>query len=112
MESKHTKGNWIINLPFPNDNKKFISNGESVICYMTNNPSSSLNNQDEMEANAEHICKCVNAHDELINVLKSYKNMVGNTGYSIAKEEAKYLFDIATQLLQKVTDNTPINEEK
>lgn len=44
----------------------------------------------------------INAHDELVNVLKAYKNMVGNTGYSIAKEEAKYLYDIATKLLEKI----------
>ena len=63
----------------------------------------------QIVANAERIAMCWNGwdkvnkeRDELKNVLLAYKNMVGNTGYSIAKEQAKDLYAISTELLNRI----------
>lgn len=53
MNYKHTRGEWVVNPPFKNDNKIFISNGENVIAYMAHNPS--VNIDEEAEANAKLI---------------------------------------------------------
>jgi len=53
-------------------------------------------------------------NERLRNLLIAYKNMVGNTGYSIAKEEAKYLYEITNNTLnpstvKEETKSAPIN---
>lgn len=37
--------------------------------------------------------------DKLSNLLLSYRNMVGNTGYSIQKEQATYLYNLSGEAL-------------
>jgi len=50
-------------------------------------------------------------NERLRNLLIAYKNMVGNTGYSIAKEEAQYLYNITTHTLNKSTVKEVGNNE-
>lgn len=66
-ESKHTKGEWrlVSNLNGPDDFHIHVK-GESVIEFK--HPYVTLN--DNEEANAKHIVKCVNLHDELITTIK------------------------------------------
>lgn len=49
----------------------------------------------------------LDSHKELLNLLIAYKNMVGNTGYSIVKDEAKYLYSKAQTAINNAKNITP-----
>lgn len=55
METNITFSKWELNKPFEGDNRPFISEGDTIICYMVPNPSASLNNQPTMDAQAQAI---------------------------------------------------------
>lgn len=77
MESKHTKGNWQYDQRREPENSsipfaiQLMGNGwcEPIadICAF---PPNTKENLERMEANAAHIVKCVNNHDELVKALK------------------------------------------
>lgn len=56
----------------------------------------------DFEPMQKELLRLKKENNELVNVLNAYRNMVGNTGYSIAKEEAKYLYEIANNLIAKI----------
>jgi len=74
MNYKHTRGEWVVNPPFKNDNKIFISNGENVIAYMAHNPS--VNIDEEAEANA----KLIASAPKLLEALRQFIHSVEHEG--------------------------------
>lgn len=107
METNNETIKW----SFTNSNNSdYIDiDGDTRICSMDVRPEV-LEEQgitlDEALSNAEKIVTCVNGYDALLeenkrlkNLLIAYKDMVGNTGYSIAKEQAKFLYDLTNKTL-------------
>ena len=112
MESKHTEGEWAYGYGYRSNafgifTKKMLDEGleEHPICLIS--PTEKVNETDK--ANAARIVKCVNAHDELVDIAKQclfiFSNEAnypeGSIGYRLANK--------AKDVLIKIT-GTPINE--
>lgn len=73
MKPKHTPTPWQIGAEKPcaiYSKTARIKVGETAPYAITDSPAIPLANSDEeMEANAAHIVKCVNLHDELVEAL-------------------------------------------
>ncbi len=109
MESKHTKTPWALRDfevigPYMSD--KFI-------CDCVGHES----NYEENKANAAHIVKCVNSHDELVKVLKSLNAALDrywnsdNKSDGFVKDICKYQSK-AELLLDKISLTTPIKQDQ
>ena len=117
MNNNITKGKWEVNEPFKGDNRPFISEGDTIICYMVPNPSASLNNQPTMDAHAQAIAslpdimreneelKAINA--ELLKALKVLINFCSfipkETFTESGKNDFQALLKNGTDVISKAT---------
>lgn len=73
MESKHTKGKWTAN-NFMSEASIWCADQKKGIAKLRYNHFEY--DQEEVMANAAHIVKCVNAHDELVSMLTEIRNNI------------------------------------
>ncbi len=86
MESKHTKTPWMVVNSGGAITAEF-KDGYELICTLETVP---LKITPHIEANAHHIVKCVNTHDELMEILMEMKNAIyHNTDISIISRRLK-----------------------
>ncbi len=109
MESKHTKGEWkSVEMVSPTNrfygSHWWVQTDKKLIATIEPNGMP----EEECEANAAHIVKCVNAHDELVRqneVLKNSFKMILDKRNS-AGWDAECSALLAESTLKKVNDTT------
>lgn len=120
MESKHTKGIWY----WKGQTIYTLNQKDTLTIATVYSPETMYNirpyneekENEEGEANADYIVKCVNAHDELVAVLKSLNAALDrywnseNKSDSFIKEICRYQSK-AELLLDKISLYTPIKQD-
>ncbi len=110
MESKHTKGTWYFEKH--SDTSEYVGNIivdlghpkiRTVACILD------YAGKDEAIANAEFICKAVNAHDELVWCIGRLIESIKEYGFDDYIPTPYYN---AINCLKKVSDSTPIKQDQ
>ena len=71
ITTQHTKGEWKWNDVHDCTHTRDIkSNGKTIATVWVYNKGEKVIDEYEAQANAEHIVKCVNTHDDLVNTLQ------------------------------------------
>lgn len=97
-ENKHTEGEWIAGI-YLDEASIYCGSKKRGIAKFRFNEFDYPN--EEIIANAEHICKCVNAHDELVAALKMFVSDFEKTCPTLAASGLEIKYNLAKSALQK-----------
>jgi len=96
-EGSFTGGEWRVNERFKTGIMPYISNETDVICYIALNPSASLNNQPEAEANAALIAESKNMWHTINAFVTTLGPLTKNPVHHSIMEQAKAILNRINQ---------------